>query len=366
MTAIANTGITTTIVRNALGESINNVGGLCTSSKINKWAKYKPVVLNNATPNRNGDWWKGNNGMCGITYTSFITITAGINAIKNSTAVWGYQPPTGGSTSPYRLADFGGYDADASAPMANFSIPPVYMNSSSDILHAVIASSYDDGYCLKFRDFADDLAQMYFTIIVYNSAGSQLFGYSADVPIGTDAYSGNEVQVPYSYYHLKLSANQTYTAYALLTTSKFTGTVTDKTVCIPLPYGNEARGIPAVTFQTKAASKFVYLQANAIGEIVNWQVEVYGAGNNITGSVRLRYMNKKQTDPMVVGEDSKLLDFSNATQVTASDGTIGYRLKSTVKTAFTMVDGGAEDYKIDFVSTSVDYTWCLIAHTMTD
>lgn len=338
-----------------------------THGKINKWAKFKPVAYNSSAPDRSGDWWKGNAKNCGITYTTFATISAGITAIKNRTAVWGYQPPTGGSSSPYRIGDFGGYDAEASAPMTNFSIPIVYLNSSSDVLHAVIAASMDDGYCIKFRDFAEGIEQYYFSIIVYNSSGTQLFGYSADVPIGTDAYSGNEIQVPYSYYRNKLTAKQTYTAYALLTANKMTGTVSDRQSCVPLPYGNESAGIPAVTFSTKAASRYVYLQANAIGQTVNWQVEVYGAGNNITGSIRLRFADKGQGDAMVMGEYSRTLNFSSATQVTAGDGTIGYRLKSTVNTAFTMLDGyGAEDYKVDFVSTAVDYTWVNIMYSPTD
>lgn len=42
--ALSSTNITTTLVRNTLSEAINTVFGLCTSSSINKWSRYKPTT----------------------------------------------------------------------------------------------------------------------------------------------------------------------------------------------------------------------------------------------------------------------------------------------------------------------------------
>lgn len=50
--ALTTTGITTTIVKNAIGEATNNIGNICRNSNINKWSKYKPVRYSDVAPNR--------------------------------------------------------------------------------------------------------------------------------------------------------------------------------------------------------------------------------------------------------------------------------------------------------------------------
>ena len=43
--ALASSGITTSLVGNTLGISNRNVGGLCTSSNVNPWSKWKPATV---------------------------------------------------------------------------------------------------------------------------------------------------------------------------------------------------------------------------------------------------------------------------------------------------------------------------------
>lgn len=43
--ALASSGITTSLVGNTLGISNRNVGGLCTSSNVNPWSKWKPIHI---------------------------------------------------------------------------------------------------------------------------------------------------------------------------------------------------------------------------------------------------------------------------------------------------------------------------------
>lgn len=108
------TGITTYKVASALGTNTRNISALCVSPSINPWSKCKPVNLNNPTPNRNGDWWKGDNGRCGFT----IGVKDSNGAIHNVTnlddmpqAKWYYDTVT--KSNPKRLADFGGYNTEA-------------------------------------------------------------------------------------------------------------------------------------------------------------------------------------------------------------------------------------------------------------
>lgn len=112
---LPSTGITTNIVKKELGETSNNIRALCTSNKINKWSRKKPVKFSSVSPDRSGGWYKANDGFCGLTVgwstAGDSSLTNLVNAYRNGT--WIYQPPTGGATAPYRLADFGGYDHNA-------------------------------------------------------------------------------------------------------------------------------------------------------------------------------------------------------------------------------------------------------------
>lgn len=74
-----------------------DVGTLCKSAKVNKWSRYKPV---------DGAW-------PGITLGFEIASTNATKPAKSHFTQWVYKPPTGGSTSPFRLGDFRGYDHDS-------------------------------------------------------------------------------------------------------------------------------------------------------------------------------------------------------------------------------------------------------------
>lgn len=115
-------------VRTLLGETVNTLSGLCTSSKINPWAKYKPVRWSGTT--RASNWWQGSASThrCGFvipTYATASDITA--NAMSDA---WDYQRPNGG-TYPYRLYDFSGYNHNAAVTF-NALVPTraVYSNGS--------------------------------------------------------------------------------------------------------------------------------------------------------------------------------------------------------------------------------------------
>ena len=83
-----------------LGDSSTDLGTLCQSSKINMWAKYKPVPWDSVTVDRNSNWFKGNNGLCGL---NIPTASGTPDDIYN--LQWGYAPPS----SYFRLGDFDGY-----------------------------------------------------------------------------------------------------------------------------------------------------------------------------------------------------------------------------------------------------------------
>lgn len=118
-------------VRTVLGETTHTLSGLCTSPKINVWAKKKPV--RRETLNRNIDWWKADAQNCGIAIQKYTDLVALVNVWLDKPNLdwrdfWQHEPPTGG-TYPYRLLDFNGYkhtatNPDEDKPYMNYSVKP--------------------------------------------------------------------------------------------------------------------------------------------------------------------------------------------------------------------------------------------------
>lgn len=100
--ALGTTGISTTLVANTIGVGSNDVGTLCTSSKINPWSKWKPVSYQTSGSLTDAQLKETNYG---------FNITSNTNL--DSPTGWSYVKPIGGMTSPYRLGDFRGYNHEA-------------------------------------------------------------------------------------------------------------------------------------------------------------------------------------------------------------------------------------------------------------
>lgn len=101
---------------------------LCTSDKINIWAKYKPV-LHTFTNNRPSDWWKGSVGDCSIERLSHGEFNEMFESIINGEAQYTHRKPY----SIFRLGDFAGYDPEATPPIfeQDYSGTTVYNNTAS-------------------------------------------------------------------------------------------------------------------------------------------------------------------------------------------------------------------------------------------
>lgn len=134
-------------IEQVLGESSGDLGTLCQSKNINRWAKYKPVVWSGTYNNvpygvntyeqwdatngkwylpsgsdaasvairSKGAWWRGSNAQCGLTLTSFASVYAMVNDWMTKGVAtawdkyWAYVPPTGTSSQPFRQTDFSLY-----------------------------------------------------------------------------------------------------------------------------------------------------------------------------------------------------------------------------------------------------------------
>lgn len=114
-----------------VGQVLNDAGGsvninqpstyFTEDAKINKWAKYKPVAHTDLF--RAEGEYNTSDGKAGLTINYVLLSDSGtytqnaIRALYNDSSNWAYTLPTGGASSPFRLGDFRGYQAN-SYPLA--------------------------------------------------------------------------------------------------------------------------------------------------------------------------------------------------------------------------------------------------------
>ena len=109
--ALPNSNISVAMVRDELGAATNDVGQLCIHPNVNKWSKYKPVRHSSIVPITEAQFKESNYGF-----------NIASNTSNNFTGSWSYAKPVGGSDSPFRLTDFGGYD--------KLEQPPIYLTEN--------------------------------------------------------------------------------------------------------------------------------------------------------------------------------------------------------------------------------------------
>lgn len=154
-------------VKSALGENSNDLATLCKSDKINKWSKNKPIKHNCLFKPTDAQKKEVNYGISNIPYYRLLgKMTQDVinGSMQNATNIstldtriepWHYQQPIGGYVSPYRLGDFDGYFANASAPIGE--ITETEINSSlSGKVSVVFNKNTDTVSSLTFNDLASD------------------------------------------------------------------------------------------------------------------------------------------------------------------------------------------------------------------
>ena len=112
---LGTTDISILSVRNILGYPSTDLGTLCSCGEnyINIWSPYKPINYN------------------GLTLSD--TIRNKLTGFKIVNNYLQYDPPVGGSTSPYRLGDFRGYKSDAAKPSNVTEKQDIFVKTTADI-----------------------------------------------------------------------------------------------------------------------------------------------------------------------------------------------------------------------------------------
>lgn len=158
-------------VRGALGETAYDLKSLCTSSKINRWAKYKPVPQPSIYPYTDANWWKGINLNCGLSYNTYTNVGQLVSAVVAGTSDWTYIRPTGGLSDLYRLLDFDGYDHAAVCPVGELEVPSVAQIGQNKTLDVFVPYRTGLPTSVSLTDIggASGLPNMYFGAVLYRT-----------------------------------------------------------------------------------------------------------------------------------------------------------------------------------------------------
>ena len=304
--ALGTTNITTTLVGQTIGVESRDVGTLCSSSLINKWSKYKPVIYPVISTTGITNWWKAVGGNCGLSITEYSNIEDLVTAIING-VTWDYNRPTGGSSSPYRLGDFRGYNHSAEIPFKSFNVPSIaYNNSVDSVAGAAISISLGEEYNLAITDI-NRIKDWYFGCYMVKSSGSALYPryITASDKISVEAAS---VEIPI--YGLP---EGTYYVYPFLCKNPRTS--------LDVPESSNAfvlfEGIERKTVNIANNPIHVFIAAKWMNDDVNsGKIEMELRLTNNSSSVvtlqncwaAMRYSNKVYQDPYQVGEKSEFLD----------------------------------------------------------
>ena len=197
-------------VQEVLGETSNDLATLCCSSKINMWAKFKPVSLGKLFPDRSSTWWKGGSFDCGITVPRTSQVEKVIDFYSEENNGYVYQRPYGGTSSPYRLADFEGYNHNADCPTGEMNTLKSSYLASDEIPVTFITSASGSADSVYLSDIAG-LADSYFGCIMLDSSNNlygimtssqklseitDIDGLSLGLTMGTNFAVGNYKIVP--------------------------------------------------------------------------------------------------------------------------------------------------------------------------
>lgn len=335
MAVIPNTNVNlATNVRDVLNSAGGSVSNALTSffsasAKINKWAKYKPVIYYNQPFLDDDRRWKGDTGLCGFTSGSIVfgSVDDLVTAYKNG-ATFVYDIPSGGVAEPMRLGDFRGYCTDAQAPIWDFYINGAFTSSGANtetVDCELVTNSPDTSIELLLSDFAPNganVADWYFGAVFELNTGT-LVTKSSTTKIGSSSSLSTEARI-FSVSKSELGTFTSFKAYPCL--CQYSGNNHGLVMALPC-----------------AASGGEFSSGGVSGSVQQTVAAVGWVGNTYyyTG-VRLTFVGVLGYADSLEGYDATV-----TIRATHSDGTID-EVSETVTLSHTDTDSTGNYYRMDY------------------
>lgn len=311
-------------IQNVLGVSGGgDLGTLCQSGDINKWAKYKPVrtpVIDTITGQwskflnswlSSATWWKAD-GYCGLSFSVVTTINSTfISNLISGNLPWTYNRPTGGAQQPYRLQDFAGYFHDAVPPVGQLAGAgrTIYVDSSGSgmrtlTLNYEAPNEGDENLILSdFTDNGTPLTQYYLGVLLYLSANKYIIVTSVN-RIGTTGSTLIECEIGYSdlgtWQVMPFISSVQIEAYGTLPSGRFMSAGYDSPDTIIIASSGsvfriDATGVWSNTAYTQIGIQITIVNENSASRTFNGGLTVYiyetddSATSGAAGELKTQY-----------------------------------------------------------------------------
>ena len=194
--ALPTTGISTSLVKTALGAGSNDVGTLCTHPNVNKWSRWKPVRHPKVVGLTEVDLQSVRGG---LQFEEFDTPAELLSFYRNDVGYsFTYLRPRGGNNSPsepYRLGDFRNYDHSAFRWYIVGGKRDIYF--SSDPVAQLFLQTEGVNINLNLSWSTVDMLDHYYgALIVPKSSTSNISIGLSDVPFSNTSVSSYIGDVP--------------------------------------------------------------------------------------------------------------------------------------------------------------------------
>jgi len=287
--ALQETGVNSTIVKEALGAGSHKWSVLCKHANINKWSKWKPVRFNKEEPLVANDI---RGVKAGLSIPSQTSETAMMSAYRGDPIQqWIYLKPRGGNNNPsepYRIGDFRNYEHGAQR-FYDVIIPDKIFTTT---LGVALNMTSTNAYWINWSDL--QLESNYFGILVVKKGNTTPYNKA----ISTQTLSDSE-EAPYVEVSLPSPVvGDTYEVFSFISET------------INGPFLLIENGMGEVSYLLPIS---VTLEAywNVSYSRINWTLIITnnsGASFNISGGyLYVRYGDNLITDPIQTGEYQNFL-----------------------------------------------------------
>lgn len=208
LSKIPRTGVKMEDIRDTLNANDGNVTNALgtffgSSANINIWAKQKPIHWASDFSNNDG----AGDGNYGFTPATAVNLVSLKSLYSNELNGWVYNPPTGGSSSPYRLGDFRNYNP--SARESSFSVSTSITTSLTAVVYDPIVET-EDRSTLLLSDF-NAIKNGYFGIALFRKDNGNLTYWQTNTTKGTLSVTINTTFTQIEYIAMPFVSSVPYT-----------------------------------------------------------------------------------------------------------------------------------------------------------
>jgi hypothetical protein len=192
--SVSNGKITIPVNISDIAQVLGSTSDLTRSSNINRWAKYKPVRSTFDLGSRPSDWWKADNGWCGLSVANAkVSNTTDVSGIaskytddKNNG--WDYLPPRKGQDAS-RVLDFAGYNHNVEPFVGGYTMPEIWSKAEGeiDVSFIITMTGEENADYLSYQDLP--LQNFYLGIALISSDGSKVYRCTSDTMIDYSGFS---------------------------------------------------------------------------------------------------------------------------------------------------------------------------------